>query len=128
VAVVQLVVRSSRADLAEAWLGSTEDRQLECCCLQVVTRIADFSSASGTSSSAAAAGSSTTPSSAGLLAPALGEGWGQAASCRVALFWEGSQRCAMVTKAKHVPLKASGQPGRPKSMCVTYYVRPDGIC
>jgi hypothetical protein len=98
--------------------------------LQVVTRITDVSSAAGTSNSAAAAaaGSSNTPSSAGLLAPALGEGWGQAASCRVALFWEGSQRYAMVTKAKHVPLKVSGQPGRPESMCVAYYVWPDGIC
>lgn len=98
------------------------------CCVQVVTRITDVSSALGTSSASAAAGSSNTPNSAGLLAPALGEGWGQAASCRVALFWEGSQRYAMVTKAKHVPLKASGQTGRPESMCVPYYVRPDGIC
>jgi hypothetical protein len=62
-----------------------------------------------------------------MLAPALGESWGQAASCRVALFWEGSQRYAMVTKAKHVPLKAPGQLGRPESLCVPYYVHPDGI-
>lgn len=98
-------------------------------CLQVVTRITDSSSTAARGLSAAGAAAST-PSSAsvGLLTPALGEGWGQAASCRVALFWEGSQRYAMVTKVKHVPLKAVQQADGPRSMCVPYYVRPDGIC
>jgi hypothetical protein len=65
-----------------------------------------------------------------MLAPALGEGWGQAASCRVALYWEGSQRYAMVTKAKHVPQKAAAaaaQAGRSDTMAVPYSVGPDGI-
>lgn len=93
----------------------------------MVTRITDTSGTTGASKAESAAGSSNTVNSAGLLAPALGEGWGQAASCRVALFWEGSQRCAMVTKAKHVPLKPPGQPGHPDSLCVPYYVLPDGI-
>jgi hypothetical protein len=100
-------------------------------CLQVVTRITDSSSTVGWGLTAAgAAASSSAPSSAsvGLLTPALGEGWGQAASCRVALFWEGSQRYAMVTKVKHVPLKAEQQADGARSMCVPYYVRPDGIC
>jgi RAD51-like protein 2 len=95
---------------------------------QVVTRITD--------SAAAAAGASSTsqqqqqPSSgSGLLAPALGEGWGQAASCRVALFWEGQQRRAMVAKPKHVPLLSPAAQGQawPGSMCVPYHVGPTGI-
>lgn len=100
-------------------------------CPQVVTRITDSSSTGARGPTAAgAATSSSGPSSAsvGLLTPALGEGWGQAASCRVALFWEGSQRYAMVTKVKHVPLKAVHQADGSRSMCVPYYVRPEGIC
>lgn len=96
-------------------------------CSQVVTRITDTSSAAGTSAAASAAGGGSSANSGGMLAPALGESWGQAASCRVALFWEGSQRYAMVTKAKHVPLKVPGQLGHPESLCVPYYVHPDGI-
>jgi hypothetical protein len=93
-----------------------------------VTRLTDTSSAPG--AAAAAAGGNSSSSSAGMLAPALGEGWGQAASCRVALYWEGSQRYAMVTKAKHVPQRAAAaaQAGRSDTMAVPYSVGPDGIC
>lgn len=68
----------------------------------------------------------------GMLAPALGEVWGQAASCRVALFWEGSQRFAMVVKAKHVPVAVPGEGQQQQqqaagSMCVPYFVGQGGI-
>ena len=65
---------------------------------QVVTRITgDGGSGGGGSSS----GGQTDAASASWLAPALGEGWGQAAGCRVALAWQGSQRQAWLVKAKH---------------------------
>eukprot|EP00878_Enallax_costatus_P036706 GHUV01041248.1.p1 GENE.GHUV01041248.1~~GHUV01041248.1.p1 ORF type:complete len:359 (+),score=139.27 GHUV01041248.1:184-1260(+) len=92
---------------------------------QVVTRIAgggqtaaDTSGPSGLSSSGTAA----------WLAPALGEGWGQAAACRVALFWEGSQRYALLAKAKHRPVLApqQQQPGR-NQLYVPYQVTTVGI-
>jgi RAD51-like protein 2 len=97
---------------------------------------------SASAAAAAAASAAAAAGSAGLLAPALGEGWGQAASCRVALFWQGAQRYALVAKAKHVPVVAAHGAGGQRqgahgagssgsssgsSMCVPYYVGPAGI-
>ncbi|WIA36239.1 hypothetical protein OEZ86_007571 [Tetradesmus obliquus] len=99
---------------------------------QVVMRIADSAS-----SIAAAAKSSSglSSSSAAWLAPALGEGWGQAASCRVALFWEGSQRYALLSKAKDVPLQQQQswqqqqqQQQQGQQLCVPYSVSASGLC
>ncbi|KAF6266070.1 hypothetical protein COO60DRAFT_641728 [Scenedesmus sp. NREL 46B-D3] len=95
---------------------------------QVVTRIADTASettAAGGSSSSSSSGFVT---SAAWLAPALGEGWGQAASCRVALFWEGSQRYALLSKAKDVPLQLQpGQQQQRQRLCVPYSVSTAGL-
>lgn len=95
----------------------------------MVTRVTDAgpTAAAGTGLTGGAGGGGNTASSTGLLAPALGEGWGQAASCRVALFWEGPQRYAMVTKAKHVPT-AAREHVPAGSMCVPYHVGTAGIC
>lgn len=98
---------------------------------QVVTRIAD--SNQGGSLSSSSGGGSIAPTAA-WLAPALGEGWGQAAACRVALFWEGTQRYALLAKAKEVPQVLQGQVQqqgwqrqRQVQLCVPYYVHAAGI-
>lgn len=57
----------------------------------------------------------------GHLVPALGESWGQAASSRVVLYWEGSQRHAYLIKSPALPavrvayqVTAEGVRGMPK--------------
>lgn len=94
---------------------------------QVVTRIADQHPQPQQLSGAGAA----LGAASAWLAPALGEGWGQAASCRVALFWEGIQRYALLVKAKevpHLPASCQQQQGQQQQqLCVPYQVGPDGI-
>lgn len=50
------------------------------------------------------------------LVPALGESWGQAASTRVVLFWDGSQRNAYLYKSPCLP-----------SLTAAYQVTGDGV-
>lgn len=50
------------------------------------------------------------------LVPALGESWGQAASVRAILFWDGSQRAARLYKSPELPARTA-----------PYQVTQDGI-
>ncbi|KAF8059446.1 RAD51C [Scenedesmus sp. PABB004] len=94
---------------------------------QVVTRIIDAPGAGGGGDAPGAGAPGAAAAAAAWLAPAGGEVWGQAAPARVALFWQGPQRYALLAKAKHLPAPPPGGAGAGQRLCVPYSVDERGI-